>query len=102
MIGAPRWLWGMRVVVMRNSLLVVFAGLFAGSVAPAAAQSRDASSQFWSQFGDSTLTKLIKEAQRANTDVSIAQARLAIARASRRLASFDLVPTITATGSSTR
>lgn len=81
---------------------VVFAGLLVGSVTPAAGQSRGASAPFWSELGDSTLTKLIQEAQRANTDVRIAQARLMSSRASRRLSAFDLVPTITATGSTSR
>ena len=116
---------------MHKILLVVLAGLLAGCSTPAyrasqvpvpsaysVAESRGASEEipasvvrvstkpasvaFWSELGDSTLTRLIQEAQRANTDVRIAQARLTNARASRRLASFDLVPTITATGSTSR
>ena len=90
----------------------------AGGVTPATTASRVASEEipasvvrvsttpasvpFWSELGDSTLTRLVREAQRANTDVRIAQSRLMSARASRRLASFDLVPTITATGSTSR
>jgi multidrug efflux system outer membrane protein len=61
-----------------------------------------ASTPFWSDLGDSTLTMLIREAQRANMDVRIAQSRLTSARATRRLASYDLVPTITGTGSTSR
>jgi outer membrane protein, multidrug efflux system len=57
---------------------------------------------FWADLGDSTLTMLIHEAQRANMDVRIAQSRLMSARAARRLASYDLVPTITGTGSTSR
>jgi len=57
---------------------------------------------FWAELGDSTLTMLIREAQRANMDVRIAQSRLKSARAARRLASYDLVPTITGTGSTSR
>jgi NodT family efflux transporter outer membrane factor (OMF) lipoprotein len=45
---------------------------------------------------------LIREAQRANTDVRIAESRLTSARAARRLAAYDLVPTITGTGSTSR
>ena len=52
---------------------------------------------FWSDLGDSTLTRLVREAQRANTDVRIAQSRLMSARAAKRLASYDLVPTVTGT-----
>ncbi len=90
----------------------------AGGVTPASAFSRGASEDiptsvvrvssvpasvpFWSELGDSILTRLVQEAQRANTDVRIAQARLMSARASRRLSSFDLVPTVTATGSTSR
>jgi outer membrane protein, multidrug efflux system len=61
-----------------------------------------ASTPFWSDLGDSTLTMLIREAQRANLDVRVAQSRLASARAERRLAAYDLVPTITGTGSTSR
>jgi NodT family efflux transporter outer membrane factor (OMF) lipoprotein len=61
-----------------------------------------ASTPFWKDLGDTTLTLLIREAQRANLDVRIAQSRLSSARASRRLASYDLVPTVTGTGSSQR
>jgi multidrug efflux system outer membrane protein len=61
-----------------------------------------ASNPFWSDLGDSTLTMLIREAQRANMNVRIAQSRLTSARAARRLASYDLVPTITGTGSTSR
>jgi multidrug efflux system outer membrane protein len=61
-----------------------------------------ASTPPWSDLGDSTLTLLVREAQRANMDVRIAQSRLTGARAARRLARFDLVPTITGTGSTSR
>ncbi len=61
-----------------------------------------ASTPFWSDLGDSTLTRLVREAQRANTDVRVAQSRLTSARAARRLAAYDLVPTITGTGSTAR
>jgi multidrug efflux system outer membrane protein len=61
-----------------------------------------ASTPFWTDLGDTTLTVLIREAQRANLDVRVAQSRLTGARATRRLASYDLVPTITGTGSTNR
>jgi multidrug efflux system outer membrane protein len=61
-----------------------------------------ASAPFWKDLGDTTLTMLIREAQRANTDVRIAESRLTSARAARRLAAYDLVPTITGTGSTSR
>jgi multidrug efflux system outer membrane protein len=59
-------------------------------------------SPFWRGFGDSVLTQLIDEARRANPDVRAAEARLSSARVARRLAAFDLAPTITATGSASR
>jgi NodT family efflux transporter outer membrane factor (OMF) lipoprotein len=45
---------------------------------------------------------LIREAQRANLDVRVAKSRLTSARAARRLVAYDLVPTITGTGSTSR
>jgi outer membrane protein, multidrug efflux system len=90
----------------------------ASSISPVAAETRGtsedpstraiqvstalASAPFWADLGDSSLTMLIHEAQRANMDVRIAQSRLMSARAARRLASYDLVPTITGTGSTSR
>jgi NodT family efflux transporter outer membrane factor (OMF) lipoprotein len=61
-----------------------------------------ASTPFWTDLGDTTLTMLIRESERANLDVRIAQSRLMGARAVRRLVSYDLVPTITGTGSTSR
>src|SRR4051812_1036893 len=61
-----------------------------------------ATTPFWTQLGDSTLVNLIREAQRSNLDVRVAESRLMSARASRRLARLDLVPTITGTGSTSR
>lgn len=61
-----------------------------------------ATTPFWNELGDSTLTMLVREAQRSNLDVRIAESRLTSARASKRLAALDLVPTITGTGSTSR
>src|SRR5437763_12226044 len=61
-----------------------------------------ATTPFWTSLGDSVLTALVSEAQRANLDVRVAESRLSGARASRRLSRLDLVPTITGTGSSSR
>ncbi len=61
-----------------------------------------AAAPFWTSLGDTTLTALVREAQRANLDVRIAESRLSGARASRRLARLDLIPTITGTGSTAR
>ena len=61
-----------------------------------------ATAPFWTELGDTTLTMLVREAQRANMDVRVAESRLTSARASKRLAALDLVPTITGTGSTSR
>lgn len=57
---------------------------------------------FWRTLDDTVLTTLVEDALRANTDVQIAASRLTGTRAARRLAAFDLVPTVTASGSSVR
>ncbi len=57
---------------------------------------------FWKEIGDSTLARLVEEALRASTDVDVAEARVTGARASRRVSTFDLGPTVTAVGSATR
>lgn len=72
------------------------------SAQPVYVSATSATTPFWSDLGDTTLTMLIREAERANMDVRIAESRLTRARASRRLSSFDLVPTITGTSSSLR
>ncbi|MGH7647666.1 MAG: efflux transporter outer membrane subunit [Gemmatimonadaceae bacterium] len=59
-------------------------------------------SDFWSGLGDSTLTALVHEALRASPDVRAARARFFEARSSRRLASLDLAPQITAAASVAR
>ena len=57
---------------------------------------------FWRTLDDPALAALIDEALRANTDVQVAESRLTSSRAARRLAAFDLIPTVTASGSSVR
>ena len=64
--------------------------------------SSSAPSPFWVQLGDTTLVILVREAQRSNLDISVAESRLLSARASRRLSRFDLIPTVTGTGSTSR
>ncbi|HEY1953239.1 MAG TPA: efflux transporter outer membrane subunit [Gemmatimonadaceae bacterium] len=61
-----------------------------------------AAAPFWQQLGDSTLVMLVREAQQSNLNVHVAESRLVSARAARRLAALDLVPTITGTGSTSR
>src|SRR6266566_7631750 len=57
---------------------------------------------FWREIGDTTLAELVTEALRASPSAQSAEARVVGARASRRLAAFDLVPTVTASGSALR
>lgn len=91
---------------MRNRILsFVIAGLFLSFVGVPASHAQSTvtvSRAFWQEIGDSVLSSLIVEARRANTDVRAAEARLDATRASRRLAAFDLAPTVTATGSALR
>jgi multidrug efflux system outer membrane protein len=54
--------------------------------------------QFWKQFNDATLDKLVDDSLDANHDLRIALGRLTEARAARRQALFDLAPTVTAAG----
>jgi outer membrane protein, multidrug efflux system len=53
---------------------------------------------FWQNFDDATLDKLVDTALHANYDVRIALSRVAEARALRRDVAFDLAPSITAGG----
>ncbi|HEY9227780.1 MAG TPA: efflux transporter outer membrane subunit [Gemmatimonadaceae bacterium] len=82
----------------------VAAVLTVGATSLAAAQTHPARSAapFWQEIGDSALTRLVVEALRNNPTVRIAEARLEGARSSRRLAAFDLAPTVTANGSALR
>jgi len=57
---------------------------------------------FWRELGDTTLARLIEEALRTSVDVDAAEARVTSARATRRVSSYDLGPTVTAIGSATR
>jgi outer membrane protein, multidrug efflux system len=53
-------------------------------------------------LGDTTLTRLIQEALRANLDVRTAEARVRGARAARTEAALDFAPTVTFAGGYTR
>ncbi len=64
--------------------------------------NEDAQTQFWTQFGDPTLDRLVDEALASNHDLRIALGHLIEARAVRRQAQFDLAPTVTAAGGYTR
>jgi multidrug efflux system outer membrane protein len=56
----------------------------------------------WPDLGDSTLTRLLKDAVGANLDVRAAEARVRGARAARTEVALDLVPTVTFAGGYTR
>src|SRR3954464_2077869 len=58
--------------------------------------------QFWSNFDDATLERLVTEAAKSNYDVRIALARVAEARALRRESALDLAPSINAGGGYTK
>ena len=54
--------------------------------------------RWWRSFNDETLNQLVDSAVATNIDLRIATANLREARALRRLARFDLAPTVTANG----
>jgi multidrug efflux system outer membrane protein len=68
---------------------------------PAVYTSEQAQVQFWKQFNDATLDKLVDDSLNANHDLRIAVGRLAEARAARHQSLYDLGPTVTASGGHT-
>src|ERR1700681_3264020 len=58
----------------------------------------DAQGEFWTQFSDETLNRLVDEALDANHDLRMALGHLVEARALGREAEFALAPTVTAAG----
>jgi multidrug efflux system outer membrane protein len=54
--------------------------------------------KFWTLFNDPKLDRLVDDALLANKDLQRARANLRASRAARRLAGFDLFPTVTAAG----
>src|SRR5262245_11256585 len=60
----------------------------------AAYQEQPAPAQFWTVFGDDTLTSLVADALAANHDLRIAAANLDAARALRRNAASDFFPVV--------
>jgi len=56
----------------------------------------------WQNVGDSTLSRLINEAVRANLDVRAAEARVRGARSARTEAALDFAPTVTFAAGYTR
>ena len=76
-------------------------GSFAGA-SNAAYVAQDPVTQFWTQFGDPTLDRLVGDALAANPDLRIALAHVKEARAFNRESKFDLAPTIAASGGYTK
>src|SRR6266571_2304179 len=54
-----------------------------------------ASSDYWDQLGDTTLSRLVGEVARGNLDVRSAQARVSAARSDRVRSALDLTPSTT-------
>jgi len=65
------------------------------SIVRATVADDTSSVSFWTRIGDRTLVQLITLARARNQDVHAAVARVSEARAQRRLAGFDFVPTVT-------
>jgi outer membrane protein, multidrug efflux system len=84
---------------MRKLSLFFGAALLSAVTAPAQVQS---AGPFWQSFADTTLTRLVTDAMHGSMDVRVAEARLDATRAARRLAAFDLAPSLTANGSALR
>src|SRR5690242_18013863 len=61
----------------------------------------DVEAKFWTLFNDPKLDRLVNDALAENKDLKRARANLRASRAARRLAGFDLFPTVTAAGSYT-
>jgi len=59
-------------------------------------------SRFWTVFNDPKLNQLVDDALKENKDLKRARANLKASRAARRLAGFDLFPTVTASGGYTK
>jgi multidrug efflux system outer membrane protein len=70
---------------------------FANAGQPGFAEG-DPVQQYWQSFADPLLSYLVDEALTHNKDLAVAAANLQAARAARRLAGFDLYPTVTFAG----
>src|ERR1700760_1744172 len=58
--------------------------------------------RFWTLFNDPKLNRLVDDALKENKDLKCARANLKASRAARRLAGFDLFPTVTAAAGYTK
>lgn len=72
------------------------------NVEPATFSSDASVADFWTNFHDAQLDKLVKDALSSNHDLRIAITRVNEARALRRDAAFDLAPSINAGGGYTK
>ena len=70
---------------------------FTGAQEPGLTEN-DAVERYWTGFDDDVLDSLITDAIAHNNDLAAAEANLRAARAARRLAGFDLFPTVTFAG----
>ena len=68
---------------------------FVGAQEPGLLEN-EAVEEYWTAFGDELLDWLVADALAHNNDLAAAEANLRAARAARRLAGFDLFPTVTA------
>ncbi|MGA7539945.1 MAG: efflux transporter outer membrane subunit [Steroidobacteraceae bacterium] len=74
-------------------------GTTPASPAPSGIYSRaPTQTDFWKQFDDPVLNRMVSDALTANYDLRIALGRLVQARALRNESLFDLAPTVTASG----
>jgi outer membrane protein, multidrug efflux system len=70
---------------------------FTGAQQPGLTEN-DAVEKYWTGFGNDVLDSLITDAIAHNNDLAAAEANLRAPRAARRLAGFDLFPTVTLAG----
>lgn len=94
---------------MIRKVIIIGAALIGAPLAAAAQQQAEAVRttsvaplQFWEALGDTTLTRLVRQALAANGDVRAAAARVDQARAVRTEAALDLAPTVTAVAAYSR
>ena len=86
----------------KGQLPAAWAGPIPQGAAQTAASADAALAQWWTVFGDATLTSLIRRAVASNLDLQLAESRIRQARASRGIAVAALGPTVNLTGSVTR
>jgi outer membrane protein, multidrug efflux system len=66
---------------------------------PEATASEKALANWWTVFGDQTLSSLVERAVSSNLDLKLAEARIRQARAARGIVAADMGPTVNASGS---